>query len=313
MSMELGDMLRKQREKKKLSFEDISEKTKISKTFLAAFEEQRFELLPPEPFASGFVKNYAMVLSLNPEEVYELYRATRYGAQQELFSSAPVTPEEHIPTITDVDEKPTYPRTILIVLGVLGVAIAGFFVYRCCGSSCMMKCTARAQHASTVSQQSKQAIVVSTHSVSQTTPRAKKEQIKVAPVVASGQKAVTQEKKNKEQDNQNQNKNKDEKQNQQSQQEQKNSKAEALILEAEGTSECWIEVRADNQKPSRVMLNASETKMWNAREKFVLKVGNVRGVIVKINGIPLDVEKGNYKGVNTITIDKKKIEELKHQ
>ncbi|MFC1546253.1 helix-turn-helix domain-containing protein [bacterium] len=74
MQISLGEYLRVEREKQKLDFEEISSKTRIKKDFLQAIEYEDFGFLPPEPYVSGFIRTYAKFLSLNPEEVFEMYR-----------------------------------------------------------------------------------------------------------------------------------------------------------------------------------------------------------------------------------------------
>ena len=53
----VGEYLKAERERKNISFEDISAKTRIKKEFIKAIEYEEFCLLPPEPFAGGFIKN----------------------------------------------------------------------------------------------------------------------------------------------------------------------------------------------------------------------------------------------------------------
>jgi len=71
-----GKFLRKERETRNISLEEISNFTKIKKHHLKAIEEDRYELLPPSFYVKGFLKIYARYLALDPKNIvlqYENY------------------------------------------------------------------------------------------------------------------------------------------------------------------------------------------------------------------------------------------------
>jgi len=73
---ELGDLLRQERERREMSLETAASEMKISKRYLIALEEARTEHLPHPVYAKGFLKSYARLLGLDPEElgaVFEYY------------------------------------------------------------------------------------------------------------------------------------------------------------------------------------------------------------------------------------------------
>ncbi len=65
---ELGQQLREAREGRKLSMQEASEITKISKRILTAFEQADMDQFPHPVYAKGFIKNYAKLLGLDAEE-----------------------------------------------------------------------------------------------------------------------------------------------------------------------------------------------------------------------------------------------------
>lgn len=65
---ELGAVFKQERERRGLSVEDVVQRTKISRRNLLAIEAGRKEDLPHPVYAKGFVKNYARLLGLDPEE-----------------------------------------------------------------------------------------------------------------------------------------------------------------------------------------------------------------------------------------------------
>lgn len=78
---EFGDKFRKAREKKELSFDDVSNVTKIGSRMLQAIEEEHFDLLPGGVFNKGFIRAYAKHLGLNDEEAVTDYLACLRQAQ----------------------------------------------------------------------------------------------------------------------------------------------------------------------------------------------------------------------------------------
>lgn len=69
----LGTWLRTQREARGVSIRDIAEATKISQRYLEALERDRFDALPAEVFVRGFLREYARIVGLDPDEVVNVY------------------------------------------------------------------------------------------------------------------------------------------------------------------------------------------------------------------------------------------------
>ena len=64
-----GTQLKRIREEKNLSLDEVSRATKIKKEFLIAIEEERFDSLPGPVFARGFVRAYADYLGADGREL----------------------------------------------------------------------------------------------------------------------------------------------------------------------------------------------------------------------------------------------------
>ncbi len=74
----LGRYLRKSREAKGITLEEVARISKISLSYLRALEEEQFHILPAPIFTIGFLKQYACCVGLDPEDVVLRYRlATR--------------------------------------------------------------------------------------------------------------------------------------------------------------------------------------------------------------------------------------------
>ena len=72
-----GKFLKRERETRSISLEQISNFTKIKQHHLKAIEEDRYELLPPALYVKGFLMGYARYLDLDPRDIvlqYEKYK-----------------------------------------------------------------------------------------------------------------------------------------------------------------------------------------------------------------------------------------------
>ena len=65
---ELGERLRAAREQQELSLEQIAEETRIPIAHLEALEAESFEVISSDVHARGFLRNYASILGLDPDE-----------------------------------------------------------------------------------------------------------------------------------------------------------------------------------------------------------------------------------------------------
>jgi cytoskeleton protein RodZ len=81
-----GERLKRTRENKKMSLDDVARATKITTRMLAALEEERFEQLPGGIFNKGFVRAYARHLELNEEQAIRDYTAAAGSVPAELKS-----------------------------------------------------------------------------------------------------------------------------------------------------------------------------------------------------------------------------------
>src|SRR5664279_3159559 len=65
----VGDTLRRERLKRNLDLEEISNELKISTRFLQAIENDQYDKLPGGVFAKSFVRQYARLLGLDEEAI----------------------------------------------------------------------------------------------------------------------------------------------------------------------------------------------------------------------------------------------------
>ncbi len=106
---QFGDKFRKEREKKGISLEDVSNVTKISSRMLQAIEQEQFDLLPGGVFNRGFIRAYAKHLGLNDEEAVTDYLACLRQAQ--IDAQANWQPEERsVPAPRGAYTKPALKK-----------------------------------------------------------------------------------------------------------------------------------------------------------------------------------------------------------
>ncbi len=69
-----GKCLKRERELRNLSIEEVSKSTRIKESFLKALEEDRYDLCPPSFYVRGFLTSYARYLGLDPEGILLRYQ-----------------------------------------------------------------------------------------------------------------------------------------------------------------------------------------------------------------------------------------------
>lgn len=71
-----GKFLKKERETRNISLEEISRFTKVNEYYLKAIEEERYDILPGVFYVKAYLNVYARYLTLNPKDIvlqYENY------------------------------------------------------------------------------------------------------------------------------------------------------------------------------------------------------------------------------------------------
>ncbi|MBI5136468.1 MAG: helix-turn-helix domain-containing protein [Nitrospirae bacterium] len=76
-----GPSLRAVRERRGLTLEAISARTKIAQYYLQYIEEERFARLPPVLYLRAYLKQYAQALGIDPERTVNEYLKRREAAQ----------------------------------------------------------------------------------------------------------------------------------------------------------------------------------------------------------------------------------------
>lgn len=111
----LGQDLKKQRESRNISIDEMASSTKIVGRYLEALEQDRFDAMPGGFFVKGILRTYARYVGLDEDEVVEKYRAA--GVLDE-----PAKAKAPAPRVTpDAAEKRNLKPWIVAGIGVLVV------------------------------------------------------------------------------------------------------------------------------------------------------------------------------------------------
>lgn len=109
-----GSWLRGQREIRGVDLETIAQSSKINIRYLELLEEDRFDLLPASIFVRGFLREYARIVGLDPDEVLDSYLVASAGGE---YEGSAETPGSSVPSWLD-------GRTVAILAGLVAVAAA---------------------------------------------------------------------------------------------------------------------------------------------------------------------------------------------
>lgn len=78
----IGEQLRTARESRGLSIDYVADETNIAKRYLTAMENEDFSVFPGEPYAIGFLKNYADYLGLDSSSIIQAFKGIRIQEQE---------------------------------------------------------------------------------------------------------------------------------------------------------------------------------------------------------------------------------------
>lgn len=294
----LGSYLRREREGREKSLQDISAATKIQLKFLEALERDDYDQLPPAPFVVGFLRAYAQCLSLDPEEIIATYH-TRHSSS-EGGTGPPLLVAYQV-------RRPTRFRLAgVILLGVAGVLGIGLALQsRLPPTSDETPPTAvsvvseipagstdiRTDLSSTVSKASPILAVVPGPPASQTQlavmPEVKQEQQTAATpstpptsTVAEFSRVVPAE------------------------QDSVDPLSRSLTLQAVALEDTWLRVEIDGNKRHDILLNSGKTVHWEAQHHFLMTIGNARGIRLMLNGQEITLPPGRSNIVRNFQINR---------
>lgn len=130
MELELGSLLKKAREEKGLSIDDIQNETKIRKKYLEAIEENNFDILPGKVYLKVFVKGYARKVGLNYQELLNKYEVLNIKEEKESNLQKNYLNGTKVPGGSKNKVRKNPFKIIFIVLLILFLGAAAVYTYQ---------------------------------------------------------------------------------------------------------------------------------------------------------------------------------------
>ncbi len=268
-----GERLRREREMRGIGLDEIAEATKIGSRSLRALEDEDFQKLPGGIFNKGFVRAYARYLGIDEEQAVADYLAAETSFQQAPSATDPI-PMEARPRISLF-------APVTIGLAVLVLILGGWRYFRAPSGIAKNSiaptpvstlpvpppATPSSNAAPAVQSGEKAARVEAAPSSAASAPAATANQSSRAGPPASTQVAST---------------------------------SQEFVVQVRARAESWISAATDGAAASEYTLPAAGEKSFRARERLVLKVGNLPGVEISYNGKPLEIAATN-SNVRTLT------------
>ncbi|MBI2029348.1 helix-turn-helix domain-containing protein [Candidatus Gottesmanbacteria bacterium] len=121
----VGEILKKRRIERNLTFEDIEKRTKIRKKFLEAIEKGDYNQFSSSTYLRGFIKNYSDFLDLPTTEILAIFRR-EYDKRENTQITPQTIPSQH--SLLKLTPLKVTVLTIFLLLALFfGYLIQGYF------------------------------------------------------------------------------------------------------------------------------------------------------------------------------------------
>lgn len=254
-----GESLRKEREMRGVSLEEISAATKISVRFLQCVENEEFSKLPGGIFVRSFIRSYARYLGLDEEALlaeYQLLAKDKTNSDlSKLTASRPVSSSS---------PRSSW-RAVVLVISIIILLTAGFFLWRHSRQILSLKVAPPAAQKPSAP---KAALVTAPATAkSQSPPPAASAQgSPTAPSAANGSPAAAPASPAS------------------SSSTPPPSANGELTLQIAATERSWVAIDADGKTVLQGVLQPGQVKTVEAKKAFDVVTGNAQGVVLTLNG-----------------------------
>ena len=121
----LGEFLKKMREQRGMTLEEVASQTRISLRMLKALEANDFAQMPNEASARGFIRSYARCLGLNEGDVFKKFRESA----SDFYTKISVTEKSRELSVQVPDRKGGVQKLIIGVALIGAVVLFGVAFY----------------------------------------------------------------------------------------------------------------------------------------------------------------------------------------
>ena len=250
----VGQYLRQEREKRKVTLDSVAKVTRITKENLEALENDEFQAISAPVFARGFLRNYATYLGLDPRELLARYEAQTERAKISGAKEGAQPSQE---------KNPLFRYLLFLCILLAGVGIIYYLQEPPVSTSPAPPSPVVTPAPSALSPSTAPGAPPSPPKTAVSPekgapggiPPEKKEQPPekvAAAATVPGEKEITPNRRH--------------------------------TLKAVTTEKTWMRIRNDEGQVSDVLLQPKETFTWTARRQFYIIVGNAGGVELFFNG-----------------------------
>jgi len=288
-----GDRLRREREMRGITLDEITESTKISRRHLDALEGEHFDQLPGGVFNKGFVRAYARFLGIDEDQAVADY-STASNEQPEPENKFPL--EVHEEPDRDLNPRRSSLPLVFAIAALIGVLVGyGFWIKSKPHNPEAVENTRQSAPASAVntpeanipappaitpsSSEPIKASAQPAHSTPVTKPAppeaaAVPRSTEPRPTAAPGESADPPP----------------------------SVKEKAFFVQVKAKEDSWVSIVADGKSVMQRVLPADKQKKIKAGKTLVLRTGNAGGIEVSFNGHPLGAL-GNENEPRTLTFN----------
>lgn len=246
----VGQYLRQEREKRKITLDSVAKVTRITKENLEALENDEFQAISAPVFVRGFLRNYATYLGLDPQEL-----VARYDSQTNLIK-IPGAKEASQPS---KDENPVFKYLAFLCILLAGVAII-YYLQKPSVPPPPAPVVTPAPGSPSPAPGARPSPLKTETSPGKPVPKVippekekKPSEKLVTAATVPGEKETTPDRRH--------------------------------VLKAVATEKTWLRILNDEQQVSDVLLQPKETSSWTARRQFHITIGNAGGIELFLNGV----------------------------
>jgi cytoskeleton protein RodZ len=237
---QFGEELKQVRLEKELSLTDISAETRISLKFLDAIEHGQFQILP-QTYVRAFLREYALMTSLDPNDVMQRYESARQeSSSRKSYDAAPQRISLQEKTVEINSKKKQFPFSPLQRNIAFGFFIAAAVIL----VALLSTMNRSASPGNSVEEVPFDRVVRESEAASIPQPAAATDS---APVVNAAY-------------------------------------PDSLRLEITTQDSVWINILIDGKIGETYLFGAKRKRMWAAKERFVVTMGNAGGATFQLNG-----------------------------
>jgi cytoskeleton protein RodZ len=282
-----GDRLRREREMRGITLEEITESTKISRRHLEALEGEHFDQLPGGVFNKGFVRAYARFLGIDEDQAVADYSAAT-NEQPEAENKFPL--EIHEQPNRELNPRSSNLPLVFAIAALVGVLVGyGFWIKSKPHNQAPVETTQPAAPANSFSEpqatnSTSQPATSSSPAVNNESAHAAKQ---VPAQVAAGSGSADP---------------KADPVPSQFADTPLSGKEKAFFVQIKAKEDSWVSIVADGKSVMQRVLPADKNKKVKAGKSLILRTGNAGGIEVSFNGRSLG-SLGNENEPRTLTFN----------